>query len=246
MTRNEWAAILALSLITILTLSFASPAPTRQALATPTAPTLTPSASATPSPTAIPPTPTASATLTPSTTPTHTRQPSPTTTPTATLSPTPSPTPTATPFPFDTRPDLARYIYVDQLAQHMYIFERGKLVRAIPCSTGLPEEATYTPAWSGKVGHYVGTFFAFDVYADDAWYLFQHDGGILIHSLPYTLKNGYKFYQDADALGVRPSSHGCIRIAPEEAKWFVSWGPQGVPITISDPHLAYWKWVLRK
>jgi len=245
MTRREWGLILALSLITILALSFAPPAAERQALAT-SEPPLAPSA--TPSRTAIPPTPTATltSTLTPSDTPTRTRQPSPTATPTATLSPTPSATPTVTPFPFNTRPDLERYVYVDQLAQHMYVFERGELVRDIPCSTGLPEEATYTPAWSGKIGYYVGTFFAFDVYADDAWYLFDHDGGILIHSLPYTLKNGYKFYQDRDALGVRPASHGCIRIAPEEAKWFVSWGPEGVPITISDPHLAYWKWALRK
>jgi len=245
MTRREWGLILALSLITILALSFAPPAAERQALAT-SEPPLAPST--TPSRTAIPPTPTATltSTLTPSDTPTRTRQPSPTATPTATLSPTPSATPTVTPFPFNTRPDLERYVYVDQLAQHMYVFERGELVRDIPCSTGLPEEATYTPAWSGKIGYYVGTFFAFDVYADDAWYLFDHDGGILIHSLPYTLKNGYKFYQDRDALGVRPASHGCIRIAPEEAKWFTSWGPEGVPITISDPHLAYWKWALRK
>jgi hypothetical protein len=128
----------------------------------------------------------------------------------------------------------------------MFVFDHGKLVRDIPCSTGLPEKDKLTPAWTGKIGHYVGTFFAFEVYADDAWYLFDSDGGILIHSLPYTLKNGYKVYQDRDALGVRPASHGCVRISPEDAIWFVSWKPEGVPITISDPHLEHWKWVLSK
>lgn len=246
MTRTEWGLILALSLITVLTLSFAPPVVKQESLGAPAEAQLTASATAAPSSTAIPPTLRATLTGTPTNTPTRTRQASPTATPTATLSPTPSSTPTATPYPFDTRADLERYVYIDQLVQHMYIFERGKLVRDIPCSMGLPEKDKYTPAWSGKIGYYVGTFFAFEVYADDAWYLFDHDGGILIHSLPYTLQNGYKVYQDRDALGVRPASHGCVRIAPEEAKWFVSWKPEGASLAISDPHLEYWKWVLRK
>jgi hypothetical protein len=151
-----------------------------------------------------------------------------------------TPTPTATPYPFDTRSDLARYIYVDQNTQHMFIFEHGELLRDIPCSAGLPDGHTYTEAWSGEVGKYWGTFFAFDVYADEAWYLYKSAGSILIHSLPYTLQNGYKVYQDRDALGVRPASHGCIRISPEDAQWFTAWGPQGVPITVSDPYREKW------
>ena len=96
-----------------------------------------------------------------------------------------------------------------------------------------------TPAWEGEVGRYIGTFFAFDVYADNAWYLFEHDGGILIHSAPYTIENGVKVYQDLEALGVRPMSHGCIRLPPEEAVWLTEWGPQGAhviitPLTVSE------------
>jgi len=157
--------------------------------------------------------------------------------------PTPVPTPTAaaTPYPFDARPDLPRYVYVDQMAQMMYVFEDGAILREIPCSTGLPQSSTFTEAWTGQVGVYWGTFFAFDVYADEAWYLYKSLGSILVHSLPYTLVDGEKVYQDRDALGVRPASHGCIRISPEDAEWFTAWNPEGVDMTVSDPYLEYWR-----
>ena len=119
----------------------------------------------------------------------------------------------------------------------MYVFENGKLLRDIPCSTGIPDPDKYTPAHSGNIGEYWGTFYAYDVYADEAWYLFKSAGSILIHSLPYTLQNGYKVYRDRDALGVRPASHGCIRISPEDAEWFTAWKPFGVPFAVSDPPL---------
>jgi lipoprotein-anchoring transpeptidase ErfK/SrfK len=135
-----------------------------------------------------------------------------------------------------------RYIYIDQSTQHMLVYDNGQLVRDIPCSTGLPTDQTYTPAWSGNVGHYVGTFFSFDVYADEGWYLFMSDGGILIHSLPYLLdENGAKVYQDREYLGVQPASHGCIRISPEDAAWLTAWGPEGVPCTGADPYLELWQ-----
>ena len=129
---------------------------------------------------------------------------------------------------------------MDQAAQHLFVFEHGKLVRSVPASTGLPDGDKYTPAWSGVVGEYWGTFFAFDVYADEAWYLFKSEGSILIHGLPYTEENDKKVYQDRHLLGVAPASHGCIRISPEDAAWFTAWGPEGVPITVTDPYRDMW------
>jgi len=123
----------------------------------------------------------------------------------------------------------------------MYVFEHGELVRDIPCSTGLPDPDKYTEAWSGTVGRYWGTFFAFDVYADEAWYLYKSAGSILVHSLPYTYQNGYKVYQDREALGVRPASHGCVRIAPDDALWFTEWNPEGVRMDVSDPYREKWR-----
>ena len=116
----------------------------------------------------------------------------------------------------------------------MYIFEDGKEVRAIPCSTGDPSNHG-TVAWEGVVGDYVGTFKSYGTYSDNAWFLFKDQGSILIHGAPYTMdENGARTYQDMDALGVRPTSHGCIRIHPDEARWFTFWKPKGVPVIITD------------
>jgi len=195
----------------------------------------------------------ATATLLPTEPPTRAPTALPTSTPTeaptrvqSRATPTPFPTarptlaPTATPFLFDTHPELDRFVYVDQVTQRMWVFQDGLLIRDIPCSTGLPTDTTYTEAWSGPVGRYWGTFFAFDVFADEAWYLYPSLGSILVHSLPYVMRNGYKVYLDRDALGVRPASHGCIRISPEDAAWFTAWNPEGVLMTINDPHLEMW------
>lgn len=232
----EWAVISALTLVTIVTLSFAPPTGLREPLELPT----------------LPGTATATAHPTSTETPTPTFTPEPTATPatkevltvvtaTPSASPTPSPSPTATPFPFDTHAELPRYIYIDQAVQHVYVFEHGELVRDVPCSAGLPDPDKYTPAWSGVVGEYWGTFRAYGLVADEAWYLFKSEGSILIHALPYVWRNGYKVYQDRDALGVRPSSHGCVRVSPEDAAWFTAWGPHGVPITVSEPYLEKWQ-----
>ena len=153
-----------------------------------------------------------------------------TTLPSATVSPTSSPISTPTP---PIAPAEGRFIFVDQDTQLVHIYEDGVETRSLPCSTGLSGPQMNTPAWEGVVGEYWGTFFAFEVYADEAWYLFKSLGSILIHSSPYTIENGVKIYQDLEILGVRPASHGCIRISPEDALWFTEWGPEGVPIVIT-------------
>ena len=74
---------------------------------------------------------------------------------------------------------------------------------------------------------------AFGRIADHAWHLFVATGDILIHGAPYTLVDGIKMYSELDALGVRPSSLGCIRLHPGDAEWLVEWDPVGVPIEIT-------------
>lgn len=147
--------------------------------------------------------------------------------PTATPKPTATPRPTVTPTP---EPVTSRSIFVDQDAQVMHVYENGKEIRTMPCSTGLPTPNTLTPAWSGRVGVYAGTFFAFGTYQDEGWFLFDD---FLIHSAPYTLEGETKVYHEMDALGRRPVSHGCIRLHPDDARWLTEWNPLGVPMAIS-------------
>jgi lipoprotein-anchoring transpeptidase ErfK/SrfK len=126
-----------------------------------------------------------------------------------------------------------RFIVVDPNRQRMTIWEPGQPTRELLISTGDEEQGYRTPAWYGLVGKYWGTFHAFGTYADEGWYLYDDPtGSILIHSAPYRLIDGKKHYEGLDALGNYPASHGCIRLLPEDARWFTSWKPQGAPIVI--------------
>jgi len=126
-----------------------------------------------------------------------------------------------------------RFIFVSQNLQMMYVFVDGEIIKAIPCSTGLPEPGKRTPSWTGRIGEYVGTFFSFGTYADEGWFLFWDAGGILIHGAPYLNEDNKKVYQELDALGKYPASHGCIRIPPAEAEWLTQWSPEGTLIMIA-------------
>lgn len=128
-----------------------------------------------------------------------------------------------------------RFIVVDQDRQKMTIWDPGAPlpVRELPVSTADEAQGYRTPAWYGLVGRYWGTFFAYGTYADEGWYLYDdYDGSVLIHSAPYTWVDGKKIYEDLDALGKYPASHGCIRLIPEDAAWLTAWRPQGVPLVI--------------
>lgn len=234
MTRVQWLFVLALVVIVSHGLVQAQELPSEQQLAT--AQALTQEAEA-----ALTATPKPTFTPLPTDEPTPTSEPSATATPEPTLAPTETPTPWPTPGNIGTHPEEERFIFIDQYNQRLYVYERGVLVRNIACSTGLPESDKYTPAASGRVGQYWGTFTSFGVDVDNAWYLYKSSGSILIHSIPYLLdEQGNKVYQDRDALGVRPSSHGCIRISPEDAAWLTVWNPEGALFEVTEPYLDKW------
>ena len=165
------------------------------------------------------------------------------TTPTP-VAPAPAPQPEVTPAPMpewlgevvkqygmDT---ARRFVVIDLKTQTMFVWDPAAeaSLRELPVSTGDESRGYRTPPWYGLVGKYEGTFQSFGVYADEGWYLFEDHGKILIHGAPYKLVDGQKVYEDMEALGVYPASHGCIRLAPEDATWFTEWNPQGVPLAI--------------
>jgi lipoprotein-anchoring transpeptidase ErfK/SrfK len=143
----------------------------------------------------------------------------------------------------NTFPDktIARII-ISQDKQQMLIYEGKTLVRALPISTGWPGlRKTSTPAWSGKIGEFWGTFESFGTTQDLGYWLFTDrlgdgswNGDILIHGAPYNFgPEGEKVYSTAQ-IGVVPASHGCIQLLPEDAEWFHRWDPIGVPIMIES------------
>jgi len=174
-------------------------------------------------------------------TPTPTAQPldkaaTPSPTATATRRPAATPTRLAVPFGTPTIPATGRFLLVNQDEQMMRVYENGVEIRAIPVSTGAPVANAFTPSWRGLVGDYWGggPFRDTDFWADYMWYLFPgEEGSILIHSVPYLRSGDMKIYDRPDVLGVRPASHGCVRISPQEAEWLKAWDPVGVPIEIT-------------
>lgn len=164
--------------------------------------------------------------------------------PTATPTPTAKPVPATPPTPVAMPPLLTqavedygidptrRFVVVDVSDQMMYVWDPGASIREMPVSTGDTTRGYRTPAWYGLVGDYWGTFQTRGVYADEGWYLYQDAGDILVHGAPYRLVNGEKAYEEMDALGNYPASRGCIRLAPEDARWFTEWSPQGVPFVV--------------
>jgi hypothetical protein len=127
-------------------------------------------------------------------------------------------------------------LLVNQDEQVMHVYEDGMKVRTILISSGRPVANAFTPAWKGDVGRYWGggPFLNTDLFSDYMWYLFPGArGSILIHSVPYNWDEDRKIYDRLDALGIEPTSHGCVRISPGDARWLESWNPVGVPIEIT-------------
>jgi len=118
----------------------------------------------------------------------------------------------------------------------MVVYENGLEIRQIPVSTGAPIRNRFTPSWQGTVGDHWGGGSIGDegFHTDFMWYLFDGpEGSILIHSVPYTKAGDQKIYDQLEALGVYPASHGCVRISPEDAAWLKTWDPVQVPIEIT-------------
>jgi hypothetical protein len=124
-------------------------------------------------------------------------------------------------------------LIIDQSPQMMHVYEDGVEIRVIPISTGL--WPMYTPAFLGRVGRYAGTIWAYSGWADEAWYLFEARGSIYLHSLPYHVIDARSIYSGGGSLGVRPSSHGCIRLHPDDARWLTRWNPTSALILITLP-----------
>lgn len=182
-------------------------------------PTFTPWTTSTPCPmhtcSTSPPKPVLEASLTPTTLPTP-------------ISVTRLTTKTVTP------PTLhGKALVVDQTTQALYVYEDGQEIRALPVSTG--KRQSYTPAFEGRIDRYTKTLYGYGTLSDHAWYLAEATGAIYLHGAPYTQINGKKAYQDLEAIGIRPSSHGCIRLHPLDAAWLARWDPRDTPIIITRP-----------
>ena len=166
-------------------------------------------------------TPSPTATLTPSATPTPTHTPtltpSPTPSPTITLTPSPTPTPEwhtakVLPLPLD-----EKWIEVDLTTQTLYAYEGETRVFTATVSTGKGN----TPTVQGKfriLRKYESQLMAGPgYYLPNVPYIMYFYGNFALHGAYWHDKWG------------TPTSHGCVNLKREDAKWLYDWTDPPVP-----------------
>jgi lipoprotein-anchoring transpeptidase ErfK/SrfK len=166
-------------------------------------------------------TPSPTATLMPSLTPTptHTPTPTPSPTPSPTITPIPSPTPTPAwytakvlPLPLD-----EKWIEVDLTNQALYAYEGETRVFTATVSTGKGN----TPTAQGKFR--IQRKYESQLMSGPGYYL---------PNVPYIMYFHYNFALHGaywhDKWGT-PTSHGCVNLKREDAKWLYDWTDPPVP-----------------
>ena len=107
-------------------------------------------------------------------------------------------------------------INVDINNQKTYVYKNESnnwtLLKTFPCSTGVDGENTPVGSFSIKEK---GKWFFSDEYNQGGKYWSQITGDILFHSLPYSNDET----TIVDYTINKPSSHGCIRLYLDDAKW---------------------------
>lgn len=125
--------------------------------------------------------------------------------------------------------DTSYLINVNIKNQKTYIYkgkaDNWKLVKTYSCSTGITGEDTPSGSFSIKEK---GDWFFSEKYNEGGKYWSQITGDILFHSVPF----------DKDKTTVldytmnKPSSHGCIRLSLDDAKWIYNNIPKGSKVII--------------
>jgi hypothetical protein len=122
------------------------------------------------------------------------------------------------PFPRRLPAADAQLLIVDQPSQAFGAYERGRLVRWGPTSSG--RRASPTPAgWFRLNWRSRGRHSTVDPEWFMEWYLnFDNAAGLALHTHPLP---GY------------PASHGCVRLLERDAMWLYEWGRAGTPLVIA-------------
>lgn len=121
------------------------------------------------------------------------------------------------------------FIDVDLKNQKTYVY-KGKadnwnLIKNFPCSTGVSGEDTPSGSFSIKEK---GDWFFSEKYSQGGKYWTQITGDILFHSVPFAKDKTTVL----DYTMNKPSSHGCIRLSLDDAKWIYTNIPKGSKVII--------------
>ena len=115
--------------------------------------------------------------------------------------------------------------------QRVYVRDGSQLLYTMYASTGMDDS---TPKGSFRIQNERGDHFYNPREGMGARYYtsFLNHGVFLFHSVP-TDSSGSYIKEEADSLGIRPSSHGCIRLTVPDALWIMKSVPTGTPVLVN-------------
>lgn len=121
------------------------------------------------------------------------------------------------------------WVAVSTGEQRVWVFRERNLVRDMVASTGIREKPT--PLGTFRVQNR-GEWFWSPKYEQGGfyWVSFLNWGEYLFHSIP-TDRNRNILAEEAVKLGT-PASHGCVRLAMEDARWLYDNLPAGARVEI--------------
>lgn len=126
------------------------------------------------------------------------------------------------------------YVSIDKQRVYIYAWDGAgynEEIKSFKCSTGMEGYDTPTGIYQsgGRVTY--GEWYYFADYNCYAKYAYRIVGGILFHSVLYNSSKKGPTSSSVRALG-RKASHGCIRLAEENAQWIHANCPVGTTIVI--------------
>ena len=132
-------------------------------------------------------------------------------------------------------PDLAKhpnaFIKVSVAKQRVYIMDGKNTLYTMYASTGSKDSPTPTGTYHIQAER--GPFFYNASSKEGAkdFVSFKDHGIYLFHTVP-TDKNGNFVKKEADQLGKKANSHGCVRLAVPDAQWVFKNVPEGMKVEI--------------
>lgn len=120
------------------------------------------------------------------------------------------------------------WIKVDLSKQVVIVYDaKNRVVKSFICSSGAA--GSDTPTGTFTVSDRGKSFYSKQL-GEGAYYWTRFQGSYLFHSVPFD-ENGKYEAAEAAKLGTK-ASHGCVRLATENAKWIYDHIPSGTKVVI--------------
>jgi len=122
---------------------------------------------------------------------------------------------------------FSKLLEVNVVTKEMYAYDNGQLTRTFPISAGA--WATPTPIGQYKIYQKLPVQDMSGYNTNGSKYFQPH-----VHWINYFLPGGYavhgNYWRPASYFGVINSSHGCVSLPDDQAKWVYDWAPLGTTV----------------